>query len=123
MNVIKNRLKKLEEKAEVLKLFKGDIAPWALKHSEETIRFAETNFEKRMMEAYQAGRIPVPLIFTFPETEIKRRAEYYTKTYPNLQACIQGEDLKRKKMRAVMMPSILALNNAIVKEQERRGKL
>jgi len=113
MNVIKNRIKKLEAKAEVLKLFKSDIAPWAFKYAEETIETAEKSFESRMRQAYEDGQIPVPLKFTIPKAEIERRAIYYTSTYPNLQACILGESLKREELKALMKPSLLALKKAI----------
>lgn len=123
MRGIKKRLKKLEGKVEFVKLLKGDIAPWAFKYAEETIETAEKSLESRLRQAYEAGKIPVPLKFTIPESEIRRRAKYYTETYPSLQACTEGENQKRKKMRAEMMPGLKALKDAIKIEQERRKEL
>jgi len=116
MNAIKNRIKKLETKAEVIKLFKSDVAQWALEYAKAAIEVTETNFENNMRTAYEAGRISVPLIFTFPDGEVEKRAKYYTKTYTNLEDCINGERMKNQRVKELMRPSILALKHSIEKD-------
>lgn len=117
MNAIKNRMKRLESKAEVVKLFKGDdIAPWALEHAKKKIKESETNFDNNMRKAYEAGRQPVPYIFRFPEGEVEKRAKYYTRKYPNLQACIDGERRINQMVWDSMRPTVLALKKSIEKD-------
>ena len=117
MNAFKNRLKKIEAKAEVINLSKDEIEHWALKHAKESIEATETDFASHMRKAYEAGRIPVPLIFTFPKGEVTKRAKYYTRKYPNLQACINGERRKNQMVLDSMKPTVLALKKSIEKDQ------
>jgi len=123
MNAIKNRIKKLEAKAKAVKLFKGDIAPWAFKYAKETMETAEKSLECRFRRAYEAGRISVPLKFSVPESAIKRQAKYYTETYQNLQACIEGENRKREELKALLKPGLIALENAIERYHKKRRAL
>jgi hypothetical protein len=116
---IKRKVRVLEQRASNIVRFNGIVRTWALKYARETINAAENNIKRRFFKLYKEGTIPEPLILSIPDEEIKKRAALFSAEYPNLEACVRGEEAKREKLWAQRQPAIAALKKAIQIEERR----
>jgi len=106
INALKRKVSQLEDRAAGT-LVHADIPDWALEYAEQIHAQTIERGNLARQGLYKIISKPCPPDpYTRNEAEVKRLAQKYASTYPNLSACKKGERKKRRAVEQITKPAI-----------------